>query len=68
MRKPGSTRYMTHSMRTKKPVKTLTYNGRTMSIAQWAPEVGLTYDCIYQRLKIGWSVQRALTERKNVKA
>lgn len=38
------------------------FRGREQTISQWAREVGLTPDCLRQRLHKGWSVERALTE------
>lgn len=40
----------------------LTYNGETLTLAQWAKKVGLKSRCIKGRLSRGWSVERALTE------
>ena len=42
-------------------MKTITVNGRTLTMAQWAEEVGLKNGTIQQRLKKGWSVEEALT-------
>lgn len=40
----------------------LTFNGKTQSIAEWARELGVSDSLIRQRLlKLGWSVERALT-------
>lgn len=39
----------------------LTYGGKTLCIAAWAEEVGLTRDTLYQRLKAGWSTEDILT-------
>ena len=39
----------------------LEYNGKVMSISQWASEVGLTRYVLTQRIERGWSVERALT-------
>jgi hypothetical protein len=40
---------------------TVTYNGRTQSIAQWARECGLRYRTLYHRINRGWELERALT-------
>lgn len=40
----------------------LTLGGRTLCLAEWAEETGINADAIYARLRLGWSVQRALTE------
>ena len=39
----------------------LTYKGKSGTIAQWARGVGLNPDTLGQRIKRGWSVERALT-------
>ena len=39
----------------------LAHNGKTMTISQWADELGLTHTCISMRLKRGWPVHRALS-------
>tara|TARA_R110000822_G_C15338773_1_gene495927 strand:+ start:34929 stop:35390 length:462 start_codon:yes stop_codon:yes gene_type:complete len=42
-------------------MKTITVDGRTLTMAQWAKEVGLKNGTIQQRLKKGWSIEEALT-------
>lgn len=39
----------------------LTLDGTTLTIAQWAREKGFSGSKIYARLKLGWTVERALT-------
>lgn len=39
----------------------LTHNGKTLNVAQWAEELGLKRTTVYARLKLGWSIERALT-------
>jgi hypothetical protein len=39
----------------------LTYNGKTMRLADWAKEAGLKRVTITARLRKGWSVEKALT-------
>ena len=47
----------------------LTFNGKTQSIAEWARELGVSDSLIRQRIvKLGWSVERALTEPSRAKA
>jgi hypothetical protein len=38
----------------------VTFDGRTMTIAEWAERSGLKYMTLFMRLKRGWSVQKAL--------
>lgn len=40
---------------------TLTLNGRTKTIGQWAKERGLSYGMIASRIRHGWTVEAALT-------
>lgn len=44
------------------PRRELIFQGKVMSLAAWAREVGLTAGTLRRRLKLGWSVERALTE------
>lgn len=46
----------------KKNNKFLTHDNRTMTISQWARNVGLNKNCIIRRLKRGWDVSRTLSE------
>lgn len=40
----------------------LSYNGKTMNISEWAKETGISTNVIGTRLKRGWSVEDALTK------
>lgn len=42
----------------------LTYNGETHTLTEWSEITGLRYNTIRHRLKIGWTVEEALTRRK----
>lgn len=39
----------------------LTYNGRTLCLADWGKETGINWFTISTRVRAGWSVERALT-------
>jgi hypothetical protein len=39
----------------------LTYDGKTMSLTYWARHIGITDNTLRQRLRKGWSLERALT-------
>ena len=41
----------------------LTYNGQTLTIRQWSDVTGIEWYTINNRIKRGWSVERALTEQ-----
>ena len=40
----------------------LTHNGITKTATEWAIEVGIRPNLIYQRLRAGWSVEKILTQ------
>lgn len=40
----------------------LTYDGRSLTLAEWARRTGIQSDTIGRRLERGWSIARALTE------
>lgn len=39
----------------------LTHDGKTMCIADWAIHLNITYGTLWDRIKQGWSTERALT-------
>jgi hypothetical protein len=39
-----------------------TFQGKTLSLVQWAKEVGIPYATLYYRISNGWTIERALTE------
>jgi hypothetical protein len=41
--------------------KLITYNGETHYVAEWGRRVGLARSVLRSRIRIGWSVERALT-------
>jgi hypothetical protein len=41
----------------------LTYNGKTQTIREWAKETGIKENTLICRLKYGWTVERALSEK-----
>lgn len=40
----------------------VSFNGKTLTLAEWAERVGIRADTIGQRIASGWSAERALTE------
>lgn len=42
-------------------VRTLTYNGITLCMLEWAIKTGIKYQTIQHRLKSGWSIEETLT-------
>jgi hypothetical protein len=39
----------------------LTFNGRTLTVRDWATEIGLNFTTLKNRIATGWPVERALT-------
>lgn len=46
----------------RRTTKLITMDGRTLSITQWAEELGIEPCTLWRRLQKGWPVERALTE------
>jgi len=40
----------------------LTFNGVSQSVAAWARTTGISANALHMRLRLGWSVERALTQ------
>jgi len=61
---PGNVRWATkkEQSRNRRTAVLLTFNAKTQCISAWAEELGSTRLRIWQRLRMGWSVERALTE------
>ena len=41
----------------------ITYNGKTMTRKQWEDELGFRHGILADRIRLGWSVERMLTQR-----
>jgi hypothetical protein len=63
---PGNCRWATRSEQTRNRSMnvSLTHQGRTMLVSEWAAEIGLSANTLRQRLYLGWSVEKALTTPK----
>ncbi|BEU14720.1 HNH endonuclease [Bacillus phage CM1] len=51
--------------RTGKPIKgneAITYNGKTQTIKDWAAEYEIPYKNLYNRIRLKWDMERALTQ------
>ncbi len=61
---PGNCRWATtkEQARNTRRSRMLTLNGKTMCVTDWAKEIGLTPSALLYRLRLGWSVERVLTE------
>lgn len=42
----------------------LTYEGITQTSAEWSRQLGLAKGAVWNRIKLGWTVERAVTTRK----
>ncbi len=60
---PGNVRWVTQKEQTRNQRSNLliTYNGRTQCLADWAAELNMRRQTLQYRLRLGWSVERALT-------
>jgi hypothetical protein len=45
-----------------KPTKTITYNGETKFISEWAYQFGITSMQVNNRIRAGWSMERIASE------
>jgi hypothetical protein len=64
---PGNVRWVTQKVnqRNRSSNRRLTFRGQTLSLAEWAERVGLSRFTLGTRInKLGWSVARALTEKR----
>jgi len=61
---PGNVRWATavEQQNNKRNNRRITFNGCTMTLAQWSREVGIKMCTISDRLERGWSVEDALTK------
>lgn len=46
------------------PDVSLSFQGETKPLIEWAKQIGMTPNALRMRLRLGWSVQRALTQAK----
>lgn len=60
---PGNVRWATakQQQRNRHNNHMITHNGETFCLAEWAERVGISYQTIKERLKRGWSAEKALT-------
>ena len=61
---PGNIRWATHVVqcRNRSSNRLITYGGRTLCLAAWEEETGIPQATIAYRLRVGWSVERALSQ------
>lgn len=60
---PENCRWATKSEQTRNRSTSvwITFNGKTQLMGDWAAELGISYRVLYQRVRIGWTVERAFT-------
>jgi hypothetical protein len=64
---PGNCRWVTRKqqMRNTRSTRLLTFNGDSLSLQEWCEVLGVPSKRVESRLRLGWSVERALTEPVN---
>ena len=40
----------------------LTFRGKTKNIMQWSEELNINYHTLYKRIRVGWTIRRALNQ------
>ena len=62
---PSNCRWITirEQQKNKRNNRYITFNGETKTLTDWSLSLGFSDDTVRRRLKDGWSVERALTER-----
>ena len=65
---PSNCRWATYKQQAnnKRTNHNITYKGETKTLTEWADYTGIKVGTIWMRLKKGWSVDRALTEKVHV--
>lgn len=60
---PKNCRWVTQKrqLRNTRRTKFLEFNGKTQSMKDWADELGINYKTLSERIRKGWSTERALT-------
>jgi len=60
---PGNCRWATRAEQSRNRHTTIMveYDGKTLSIQDWAERVGVPYEALRQRFQYGWTPERALT-------
>lgn len=54
--------------RSRRSSKILTFGGKSQCASAWAEEAGISRKCLWKRMKLGWPLDRALTETPGNKA
>lgn len=59
---PGNVRWATRKQQQRNRGRDLTFRGHTRSVPDWADHLGISVVGLKNRLRRGWSVERALTQ------
>lgn len=64
---PGNCRWATpkEQQRNMRTNRYLEFNGERKLLSDWAKELGVTYELLRSRVRRGWSIERAMTEREH---
>lgn len=54
----------TQQNRNKRSNRKLTFNGKTLTLAEWAEETSIPYFTLHTRLRRGWTIEQALSENE----
>lgn len=67
---PGNCRWATKTeqSRNRSTVVMLTHNDETKSVSEWAAQAGMSQNTLSMRLRLGWSLERALTQPLKARA
>lgn len=62
---PGNCRWATatEQQRNKRNIRKIAFNGECMTVPEWAIRIGVRYQTLAMRLRMGWTIESALTTR-----
>lgn len=63
---PSNCRWATrvYQTRNRRNTKTITYNGETLPLAEWAEKLNLCYTTLNTRIKAGWNLDEVMVPNK----
>lgn len=63
---PDNCRWATkvEQTRNRNMTKWIEFNGKRQLLCDWANDLGVDYRVLYQRIRLGWSIEKALTTKK----